>query len=305
MENVTTNQVVLPNGETIHYREKGQGRLLILLHGNMTSSFHLEQFISSMPDDIHVIAPDMRGFGHSSYHMPIDSLGDFSDDLAQFTASLQLTNYTLAGWSTGGGVAMLHAIRHPQQVNGLVLISSVGIAGYPIVKTRPDGQPSQEFIQSKQDIAYDPMFIPLLAAFKSGNREFIKMVWDTAVYNHNKPDSRLYQAYLDDILKQRNLIDVYYALATFNLSSKHNGISEGSSLIEQLTTPTLILHGEDDLVLPLDTAITTQHAINAQTSDVTLIRYPQCGHSLFVDTPDELHHELIAFVADRQAVTDN
>ena len=59
--------VELPNGETITYRERvGDGQLVLLIHGNMTSSKHWDLLMESLDAQFHIIALDLRGFGGSS-----------------------------------------------------------------------------------------------------------------------------------------------------------------------------------------------------------------------------------------------
>lgn len=78
-------QVVLKNGEVIHYLEQGQGdKTLVLIHGNFSSSLYYLPLLERLPKDIHVVAPDLRGYGDSTYYRRIESLEDFADDIKKF-----------------------------------------------------------------------------------------------------------------------------------------------------------------------------------------------------------------------------
>ena len=70
------------------------------------------------------------------------------------------------------------------------------------------------------------------------------------IYTHRRPDPDRYEAYLEDILTQRNLVDVYHALNTFNISDRHNGLVDGTGEAERIVAPTLVLWGDRDRVVP-------------------------------------------------------
>ncbi len=291
-QQIKTNKVMLSNGEEIHYREAGTGPVLVLLHGNMTSSFHLEDFIRSVSHQVRVIAPDLRGFGLSSYKRPLTSLKNLSDDIADLLEQLKIDQYAIAGWSTGGGVALQHSIEHSEKVSKLILISSVGISGYPIQSNGGLGG----VIKSKQVLLADPVLTPIFSAFENKDKGVVRGLWDMVVYNHGQPAPEAYEELIDDVLTQVNLADIYFALSTFNLSDESNGVVDGNGLINQLKTPTLILHGEDDLVIPVATAYQSEQRLIQCGIPVSLISYPDSGHSLFNDQLDAISHQVVTFI---------
>ena len=120
---IILDSIKLDNGETMGYRKVGEGnKILILIHGNMTSSKHWDIVMENMPSDFTTIGIDMRGFGFSTYNTPINSLKDFSEDLKSFVTLMGIEKFYLVGWSTGGGVAMEFAAKHPEQIEKLVLV---------------------------------------------------------------------------------------------------------------------------------------------------------------------------------------
>ncbi|POZ91410.1 alpha/beta fold hydrolase [Petrotoga sp. SL27] len=281
-------KVELPNGETMGYRYKQGGeKTLLLVHGNMTSSKHWDVFMEAFDSDYTIYAPDLRGFGISTYNNPIDSLDDFKEDLKLFVDELGLSKFDLMGWSTGEGVCMIFAADYPSYVDKLILMESVGTRGYPILKKDGEGKPiKDEFLKTKEEIAQDPVqVIPILSAYNNKDKDFLKVVWEATIYTHNKPEPQKYEEYLDDMLTQRNLVDVDYALATFNISEDYNGIKRGDGRAKNIKSPTLILWGENDLVVPEQMALDIQNDIgeNAQ-----LIYLKNCGHSPLVDDLDQL-----------------
>ncbi|ABZ77297.1 alpha/beta hydrolase fold [Shewanella halifaxensis HAW-EB4] len=291
-QQINTEKVILANGEQIYYRECGKGPVLVLLHGNMTSSFHLEEFMKSVSSELRVIAPDMRGFGQSSYNHPVSNLNDLSEDIADLLSQLNIESYAIAGWSTGGGVAIDHCINHHEKVNQLVLISSIGMNGYPIKSNGGQG----DYLKSKQAILDEPMFAPVFSAFKNKDKHFVQGLWNMVVYNHKKPTPQNYDLLIDDVLTQVNLADIYYSLSVFNLMDEFNGVANGTGQIHQFKTPTLILHGEDDLVIAVDTARHTHKMITEQEVFTTIKIYPNSGHSLFIDQLDDISHQVLTFI---------
>lgn len=89
--NMTLQKVTLANGESITYRERAGGkRILVLVHGNMTSSKHWDLLMDALDDSFTVIALDMRGFGGSTYHTRVNGIKDFSNDLKILSTTFPL-----------------------------------------------------------------------------------------------------------------------------------------------------------------------------------------------------------------------
>lgn len=88
----TMEFVSLSNGETIAYQEVGRqnAEILVLIHGNMTSSQHFDLVIEKLQDQYHIYALDLRGFGQSTYNKAIDSIQDFAEDVKLFIDGLKL-----------------------------------------------------------------------------------------------------------------------------------------------------------------------------------------------------------------------
>ncbi|SUB94792.1 alpha/beta fold hydrolase [Peptoniphilus indolicus] len=94
------------NGEEIFYREKGTGPILLLIHGNISSSIFFTEMIEELSKEYRVIAPDLRGYGNSSYNKKINSISEFADDIREFVIELDLKEFYILGWSLGGGIVM-------------------------------------------------------------------------------------------------------------------------------------------------------------------------------------------------------
>lgn len=272
----------LNNGETLSYREAGQGNeTILLIHGNMSSSVHWQPVMEVLESDYHILAPDLRGFGDSSYHTRFDSLRELADDLRDFVIQLNLPSFSAVGWSTGGGVALELAADMPEKVKKVILLDSVPPTGYPMFKRDAGGKPDySQPLTTKDEIAADPVQVaPVLAAYETNNRAMLRAIWDAAIYNMNKPSEEDYELYLDAIFKQRNLVDIDYSLLTFNMTSAPTGSAKGSGRLSLIKCPVTILHGDKDLVVPLAWAQATHQLIPGSK----LIRFEQAGHSVITD----------------------
>jgi pimeloyl-ACP methyl ester carboxylesterase len=109
------------------------GRPLLLVHGNITTGGFWKYVAEALPDDIRVIAPDLRAFGRTE-PKPIDAtrgLRDMADDVHALLQALDLTDGVYAaGWSMGGGVLQQYLLDRPGVLSGLMLIAPVSPYGY-------------------------------------------------------------------------------------------------------------------------------------------------------------------------------
>lgn len=283
MKQYEVKTLLLSNGETIAYRECGKGdKTIVLVHGNMSSSVHFQTTMEALESDYKVYAVDMRGFGDSSYNSELNSLHDFSIDIQLWVKALDLTDFTILGWSTGGGVVLELAADMPSRVNKVLLLDSVGIKGYPMFKKDEKGQPIlTQLITTKEEIAADPVqVLPIVSAYATRNKDLLKMIWNAVIYNLKQPSEEDYDLYLEAMLKQRNLIDVDYSLVHFNMTLDHNGINSGSGRMNLVKAPIVIMHGKADYVVPFTYAEEMKSYFKDQA---ILILFENVGHSCITD----------------------
>lgn len=141
---------------------------LLLLHGNMSSGGFWKYLAAELPDDIRVIAPDLRGYGRTEAEK-IDAtrgLGDMSDDVHGLLNVLGLARQrtvNTVGWSTGGGVLNQLLIEHPADQASITLIAPLSPYGYGGTK----------------DVAGTPAYSDFAASGGGGaNPEFVRRVAD-------------------------------------------------------------------------------------------------------------------------------
>ncbi|MBO2532159.1 MAG: alpha/beta hydrolase [Thermoactinomycetaceae bacterium] len=295
MKPIRIGTVELSNGEKLGYRmREGGERALVLIHGNMTSSAHWDLVLERIDERFKVYAVDLRGFGLSTYRRPVESLRDFAADVKEWIDALGLNRYSVMGWSMGGGVAMHLAADRPEQVEKLILLASVSTRGYSFYETDDKGQPTGRRLRTKEEIAADPgKTLPILRALKRRDKEFLRKLWETLIYTHRRPDPDRYEAYLEDMLTQRNLAEVYHALNTFNISDRHNGLVGGTGEAKRIVAPTLVLWGDRDRVVPERMALEIVEDIGPGARPVGLT---DCGHSPLVDDPDQLLDRVTQFL---------
>jgi len=286
--------VQLKNGETYAYLEKGHGKTMILIHGNLSSSVYYLPLIERLPDDVRVIALDLRGFGDSSYHERFDSLANLATDVQLFMSELKIDKATIVGWSWGGGVAMEFASRYPKSTEKLILINSTTHKGYPIFKKDKNNAPIfTEGYKSKDEMALDPLQVkPVLDAIATENAFFMSYIYDLTIYTHQKPTPEANQLYIKETLKQRCLVDADFALASLNMSETPNLYSKGDGSIKQIKAETLMFWGNLDKTVPEYMVLDNLNAIPGSK----YIKLEPCGHSPLVDQPDRLTQEILTFV---------
>jgi pimeloyl-ACP methyl ester carboxylesterase len=295
---VKLKKVDLQNGETIAYRERDGGtKKVLLIHGNMTSSKHWDLLVDQIDPEYKVFALDLRGFGESSYHKPIMSINDFSDDVKMFVDEIGLKDFALVGWSTGGAVGMQFAADYPDYCEKLVLLASASTRGYPFFVTSEEGLLDvNNRLVTYEDVKADAgKTIAVQTAYDQQNRGFLKAMWNMLIYTDRQPEERHYDEYVNDMLTQRNLAEVYHSLNTFNISALNNGLKDGTDQVKDIQIPVLVLRGDRDLVVTKRMAdeIVEDFAGRARFAELK-----DCGHSPLVDDLDQLLQHIEGFLAE-------
>ncbi|UFJ42551.1 alpha/beta hydrolase [Brevibacillus humidisoli] len=301
MSSVILETIDLPNGETLGYRKRpGKEEVLLLLHGNMTSSAHWDLFLEAFAPDYTIYAVDLRGFGLSSYRRPIEGLSDFAGDVKALVDALSLPACSLVGWSMGGGVAMQYAADHPESVQRLVLLASLSTRGYPYYRPDPKeaGGVGMARLKSRQEIARLPKMQLVQDAYARRDKAFLRQLWDEMVYTCQKPTEKRYAAYLEDMLTQRNLLDVYDAMNRFNISREDHAVAKGSGAVGRITMPTLVIWGRQDRVISEQM---TQELLTDIGNHAKWVVLDDCGHSPLVDALPEVLQSIAAFLSSDDA----
>ena len=278
--------------ETLAYLDEGQGDVVLMVHGNMSSSVHYEPLISRIKDKYRCIAVDLRGFGDSTYNNRFDTLEELADDVNAFTEALGIDSYYLVGWSNGGGVSLKICAKYPEKVKKFFDIEGAGLKGYPIYQ-KENYQSTGKPYASKQAMAEDPMQVgPVVAIFEKGDGALMASIWDATIYTVNKPTREQSDLWIAETMKQRNIVDLDWALATLNMSDEYTPYGKGDGTIKNIKCPVALTMGEKDMVVP-DYMVLDNY--NALGSLATLLPYENCGQSPMVDCPDRLASDVVEF----------
>ena len=280
--------------ETLAYLDEGQGPVVVMVHGNMSSSVHYEPLITRIKDKYRCIAVDLRGFGDSSYNNRFDTLEELADDVAAFTDALGIDSFYLVGWSNGGGVSLRLCAKYPEKVKKFFDIEGAGLKGYPLYK-KENYQSTGKPYANKEEMAGDPMQVaPVLGIFAKGDAAMMTSIWDATIYTVNKPTREQNDLWMSETLKQRNLVDLDWALATLNMSDEYTPYGKGDGSIKNIKCPVALTMAEKDIVVP-DYMVLDNY--NALGDLATLLPYENCGHSPMVDCPDKLAEDVCKFFA--------
>src|ERR1700737_4773853 len=112
------------NGINLYYEIHGTGKPLILLHGGVETFATFAAIAPTLALDHQVIGVDLYGHGHTALTERPIRFEHMADDIAGLIQHLGLEKADVLGFSLGGAVALQTAIRHPERVNKLVLIST-------------------------------------------------------------------------------------------------------------------------------------------------------------------------------------
>jgi pimeloyl-ACP methyl ester carboxylesterase len=278
--------------ETYAYLDEGKGETVILIHGNMSSSVHYQPLITRISKKFRCVAPDLRGFGDSTYNNRFSSLDELAEDVNLFMQQLKIDSAYVIGWSTGGGIALKLAAMYPQKVKKLFIIEGAGLKGYPIY-VKHNFKSTGEAYESKEAMAKDPMQVePVLRILEKKDAVSMTAIWDATIYVVNKPTKEENDFWMEETLKQRNLIDVDWSLATFNMSDEFTPYGKGDGSIHNIKCPVGLTMGEKDATVP-DYMVMDNY--NALGDLATLFPYKKCGHSPMVDCPDLIAADIEKF----------
>jgi pimeloyl-ACP methyl ester carboxylesterase len=266
----------LPGGLHIHYRDQGRrdGPPIVMIHGYSAALQAWEPWVARLGDRYRIVTLDLPGHGLTrAPETYVASLDRYADLVETVTEHLKLGPYVVVGNSMGGGVAWTLALKHPSRLRGLVLVDSVG---WP--------SPND---QGGSSLLYKALSSPVgLWALKN---------LDTRWY----AQSNLRAAYVDPKLVTPALIDRYVDLSRgpghrailLNIGSS-GGAPVTAQTLGAIKTPTLVMHGEADAVIPLAVG----KALASAIPGAKLVTYPGVGHVPMEQIPDQSAHDVRAFL---------
>ena len=161
--------------------------------------------------------------------------------------------------------------------------------GYPAHNT------NGERLQSKEEIASDPMINRMLHAQTKGEKTFFEAAMNHLVYPISKPEKARFEKYIVRALQQQNVIDVADAANRFNISSVSNGIIEGTGDLNNIHSPVLVLWGKHDLMVSEKMTLEIVNDMKEHDIHVTY-KVLNAGHSPLVDDINNTIAEINQFL---------
>jgi non-heme chloroperoxidase len=271
MSTITTK-----DGTEIYYKDWGRGPAVTFSHGwPLNADAWDGQMLFLAQNGFRAIAHDRRGHGRSSQASSGNDMNGYADDLAAVIETLDLHDVTLVGHSTGGGEVARYIGRHgTARVAKAVLIAAVP----PIMlKTaaNPEGLPIEVFDGLRAGLARD-------------RSQFYK---DFAIqfYGANRPGAKVSQGVLDQFWTwsmQSGLLNAYECIKAFSET-------DFTEDLKKFDVPTLVLHGEDDQIVPVkDSAMKSARLIKGAKD----VYYPGAPHGITATHQDQVNAELLRFL---------
>lgn len=257
------------NGQNIHYRDEGQGEVVVLIHGTASSLHTWDAWTEILASQFRVIRMDLPGLGLTGANQ--GHRYEIPDDVAfmnGFLNRLNIKKAHIVGSSLGGRIAWEYSLNFPKKTKSITLINALG---YP---------------QESWPPAIGLAMLP-------GMNNIMPYLTNRFVFSQSLKD-----IYFDSKMITDSVIDRYYELSlypgnghAFPIRVKAK-LDDQAQKIKHISVPTLILWGEEDEYFPVQSA----HHFHQDIKHSQLITYDNIGHLPMEENPKQSSMDFIGFI---------
>ena len=274
----------LSDGSLIHFRDEGnkKGKVILLIHGFNGSLFNYEPMVPFLTDEYRVISLDLPAHGLTgAVKSDLYSHEGFEKVIVEVVKLLGINKFYFVGHSMGGMIAWRYALKHLDQLSGLIIIGSPFIANeeeYKDFQSVNAPPAAFEIIESK--------FFRRALEYVTP-RLLVKEGVSQTVYDQSIVTDELVDQFHDIILMEGTRL----AIGMLVEDHEDDFIANPNDL-KNISIPSLILHGEEDNLVDIRFV---EHFID-QIPNVRLISYPNVGHMPPMEIPSLLAQDIRSFI---------
>jgi len=272
--------ITVKDGTQIYYKDWGSGQPIVFSHGWPLSSDAFEdQMFFLCSKGFRCIAHDRRGHGRSGQPWNGNDMDTYADDLATLTEQLDLKNAVHVGHSTGGGEVARYIGRYgTKRVAKAVLISAIPPL---MLKTasNPEGTPMEAFDRIR-------------AAVLADRSQFWRDL-SMPFYGYNRQGAKVSEGVRESFWLQGMMAGIpgsYFCVKAFS----ETDLTED---LKRIDVPTLILHGDDDQIVPIGASALLSAKI---VKNATLKVYPGAPHGMCTTLKEKVNADLLGFISQKE-----